>query len=172
MTTIGPAKCSIVESFAIESQTPDGKSSQPISSQFRTILPQIIASTGKNLLIIDVGLMFAMPTIVIPALRGLQPERYPDETLSLSASQATWFASMALFMVPIGCLVSGWVAERIGRKRSMLLACIPPIVAWPMLGLAPNIETLFVANVLLGVGSGFTEAPVTTYIAEIWYVGG
>lgn len=167
MIADNPEKSVVVESFVIEPEaTPE-----PKSSQFRTILPQILASTGKNLLIIDVGLMFAMPTIVIPALRGLQPERYADETLSLSASQATWFASMAIVVIPMGCAVSGWVAERIGRKRSMLLSCVPHIVAWPMLAGAHNVETLFAGSFLLGVGSGFSEAPVTTYIAEIWYVG-
>lgn len=52
---------------------------------------QILASTAKNLLLIDIGLAIAFPTIVIPALRGLQPNKYPNETIQFTAEQATWY---------------------------------------------------------------------------------
>lgn len=41
-------------------------------SAFRRILPQVLASSAKNLLLLDLGLAVAFPTIVIPALRGLK----------------------------------------------------------------------------------------------------
>lgn len=41
-------------------------------SAFRRIMPQILASSAKNLLLLDLGLAVAFPTIVIPALRGLK----------------------------------------------------------------------------------------------------
>lgn len=41
-------------------------------STFRRILPQILASSAKNLLLLDLGMAVSFPTIVIPALRGLK----------------------------------------------------------------------------------------------------
>lgn len=41
-------------------------------STFRRILPQILASSAKNLLLLDLGMAISFPTIVIPALRGLK----------------------------------------------------------------------------------------------------
>lgn len=140
----------------------------PAYSRFRTLLPQIIASTGKNLLLIDLGLAVAFPTIVIPALRGLQPERNPGETLHFTVAQASWFGSLAYILKPCGSALSGWVAERIGRKRAMLLVNVPHIIGWPMLYFAQSVEEVFAAAVLLGLGVGFMEAPVVTYVGEIW----
>lgn len=57
---------------------------------FRTILPQILASTAKNLLLLDLGMAVSFPTIVIPALRGLKAHDSAD-FLSLTDSQASWF---------------------------------------------------------------------------------
>lgn len=58
--------------------------------KFRTILPQILASTAKNLLLLDLGMAVSFPTIVIPALRGLKPHDSHD-ILSLTDVQASWF---------------------------------------------------------------------------------
>lgn len=133
----------------------------------------------------------AFPTIVIPALRGLQKERNPDEILYFTAEQASWFGrvvsiDIVVFLViiklflysgsisficqPIGSVLSGWVSEPIGRKRAMILVNIPHIIAWLMLYFATSLEEIFVASVLLGLGVGFMEAPIVTYVGEIWYV--
>ena len=54
-------------------------------SSFRRILPQVLASTAKNLLLFDLGLAVAFPTIVIPALRGLK-DHDKDEFLEFTAA--------------------------------------------------------------------------------------
>lgn len=38
----------------------------------------------------DFGLSIAFATILIPALMGLNPALNPNETLSISAEEATW----------------------------------------------------------------------------------
>lgn len=58
--------------------------------KFRTILPQILASTAKNLLLLDLGMAVSFPTIVIPALRGLKAHDNQD-ILSFTDVQASWF---------------------------------------------------------------------------------
>ena len=57
--------------------------------KFRTILPQILASTAKNLLLLDLGMAVSFPTIVIPALRGLKA--HDKDFLSFTDVQASWF---------------------------------------------------------------------------------
>lgn len=63
--------------------TVDTEKHQQISS-FRRILPQILASSAKNLLLLDLGMAVSFPTIVIPALRGLK-EHDQDSILSFTA---------------------------------------------------------------------------------------
>lgn len=76
--------------------------------------------------------------------------------------------SIAYILKPIGSAMSGWVAELIGRKRAMLLVNIPHIMAWTMLFYAQSTVEIFMAAILLGLGIGFMEAPVVTYVGEIW----
>lgn len=61
---------------------------KPIS-RFRQIIPQILASTAKNLLLLDLGMAVSFPTIVIPALRGLKAHDNSD-FLTFTDSQASW----------------------------------------------------------------------------------
>lgn len=65
-------------------------------STFRTILPQILASTAKNLLLLDLGMAVAFPTIVIPALKGLKAHDNND-FLTLTDAQASWFGKKRLY---------------------------------------------------------------------------
>lgn len=43
---------------------------------------------AKNLLLLDLGMAIAFPTIAIPVLRGLQPD--PNEVIHMTAEQSTW----------------------------------------------------------------------------------
>lgn len=136
------------------------------AGKFRTVLPQILASTAKNFLLLDLGMAVAFPTIVIPALRGLK-NRAPDEFLHFDPAQASWFGSVAYICQPIGSVLSGIILEPLGRKRSMILVNIPHIIGWLMLHFAGSLEEMYIAAVLLGLGVGFMEAPIVTYVGEI-----
>lgn len=76
-------------------------------------------------------------------------------------------ASIAYICQPIGSVLSGVVLEQLGRKRAMMIVNVPHIVAWLMLYYATNLKMLFMADILLGLGIGFMEAPVLTYVGEI-----
>lgn len=131
------------------------------------MLPQVIACSVKNLLLIDLGLAVGFSTIVIPVLSGLQADRNPNETLRFDAVQMSWFGSMVFLTQPIGAIASGWITEAIGRKRAMLLVNVPHITAWLMFYFASSLTDMFVANVLLGLGIGLMESPILTYVGEI-----
>lgn len=130
---------------------------------------QILASTAKNMLLIDIGLAIAFPTIVIPVLRGLQADRSGGtETLHFTAEQASWYGSLGFVGQPIGSALSGWLTEPIGRKRAMILVNIPHIIAWTLMYFARSATEINVAAVLIGLGTGLMEAPILTYVGEIW----
>uniref|UniRef100_A0A182VVZ1 Major facilitator superfamily (MFS) profile domain-containing protein n=1 Tax=Anopheles minimus TaxID=112268 RepID=A0A182VVZ1_9DIPT len=146
-------------------QPEDDKQRQEVSN-FRRILPQILASTAKNFLLLDLGMAVAFPTIVIPALRGIK-NRAPDEFLHFTPQQASWFGSIAYICQPVGSVLSGIILEPLGRKRSMILVNIPHIIGWFMLHFAGSLEEMYTAAILLGLGVGFMEAPIVTYVGEI-----
>lgn len=69
---------------------------------------------------------------------------------------------------PIGSALSGWITEPIGRKHSMIFLNIPHLIAWLMLHFANTHAEMYIAALLLGLGVGLMEAPVVTYVGEIW----
>ncbi|XP_063708964.1 facilitated trehalose transporter Tret1-like [Culicoides brevitarsis] len=135
-------------------------------STFRRILPQIFASTAMNFLFVGFGMGVAIPTIVIPALTGLK-NRDENEFLRFTDVQASWFASVSYISQPFGSLLSAVILEYLGHRKSMILVDILHIIGWLMLYFASSVVELFIAVVILGIGVGFIEAPILTYVGEI-----
>lgn len=76
--------------------------------------------------------------------------------------------SIAYIVKAIGGALSGWVSEKIGRKTTMILVNLPHLIAWPIVFFANSSVQVFLALILLGVGNGFMEPVVITYVGEIW----
>lgn len=62
---------------------------------------QFLACSAKNLVVFDFGLGISFPTILIPALTGLNSELNQNETLTISPEQATWMGIRFEFRIPI-----------------------------------------------------------------------
>lgn len=56
------------------------------------MVSQVLATTIKNIHLIDLGLIMAMPGIVIPALSGIQNEHNRDEFLTITSTQSSWMS--------------------------------------------------------------------------------
>lgn len=157
-------------------------------SKLIRMVSKFIASIAKNILLFNLGLAVSFPTIVVPVLRGLQSNRNPNEILSFDDDQSSWYGmfvcypnyilmfkifsitgSIAFLAQPIGSMLSGILTERLGRRRSMMLVNIPHFIAFVMLAFASSLADLYLAALLLGLGVGFMEAPVITYVSEIRY---
>lgn len=122
---------------------------------------------ARNLITMNTGLFEGFPTLVIPSLLGFSEELNPDETLRISASQASWLASFASMSHPIGAFM-GWIlSDSIGRRKSLLLASLPLIISWIMLSCANSLLIINIAFIIMGLGFGLKEASSLTYTAEI-----
>ncbi|HVO19671.1 MAG TPA: DHA2 family efflux MFS transporter permease subunit [Anaeromyxobacter sp.] len=75
-------------------------------------------------------------------------------SLSVSQDEATWVLTSYLVSNAIVLPVSGWLANRFGRKRYYLTSVGLFTVSSFLCGLAPNLGTLVLARVLQGVGGG------------------
>lgn len=80
----------------------------------------------------------------------------------------TFFSgSLSYLTQPVGALLSGPVVDFCGRKRANFLVNIPHLVAWLLLYFSWDLPSLFIANGLLGLGTGIMEAPINSYVGEI-----
>lgn len=66
----------------------------------------------------------------------------------------------------VGALIGGWVANRIGRKLSMIVVASGYIVFCLLSALAWDITSLWVARVLLGLTIGISLVAVPVFVAE------
>ncbi|KAL7728352.1 hypothetical protein ACLKA6_007446 [Drosophila palustris] len=137
-------------------------------SNFRRALPQFLAVSIKNILLFGYGMTLGFPTIVIPAIQGGEgrSEAHNGEIV-LNKDEISWFSSINLICVPLGCLFSGLLTQPLGKRRAMQFVNLPILAAWLMFHFATSTEHLYAALCLAGLGGGLMEAPVLTYVAEI-----
>nr|XP_012225934.1 PREDICTED: facilitated trehalose transporter Tret1 [Linepithema humile] len=121
------------------------------TSKLRQALPQCCAVGAKNLLLLTFGSTLGFSTILIPALQR------EDSDIKVSMEELTWISSLNLFLVPIGCFVSGPLSQYLGRKRMMMLTNIPFVMAWLVFHYSSNPAMLFAALAITGLTGGLLE---------------
>ncbi|PZC80035.1 hypothetical protein B5X24_HaOG215504 [Helicoverpa armigera] len=129
----------------------------------RTALPQFLAVSAKNLLLLGYGMTLGFSTILMPAVQNPKD----GEILHLNKSEISWISSINLIVVPVGCALSGIVTSPIGRRRAMQMVNVPFFIAWLIFHYSTTTGHLYGALFLTGLAGGLLEAPVLTYVAEI-----
>jgi sugar porter (SP) family MFS transporter len=84
---------------------------------------------------------------------------------------STWMQEVlviaVLIGVMIGALIGGTVADRVGRRRTLVWGAILFIAGSILAPLSPNVYVLFVARTLLGIAVGFTSVTAPVYVSEL-----
>ncbi|GMP59817.1 hypothetical protein CsSME_00022945 [Camellia sinensis var. sinensis] len=62
----------------------------------------------------------------------------------------------------IGCLLSGWIADGVGRRRAFQLCALPMII-----GASISLEGMLLGRFLVGTGLGVGPAVASLYITEV-----
>ncbi|XP_050437238.1 uncharacterized protein LOC126843634 [Adelges cooleyi] len=128
----------------------------------KATLAQSLATIAQSFLLIGLGMELTIPTLVIGDL-------YQDksEGFRLSTTEASWFGSILYVCHPTGSFLSGFLQERFGRKRCMLMANVPSILGWILLYFTESTTMLYAASLSMGMSIGFSEAPILSYVGEI-----
>jgi MFS transporter, SP family, galactose:H+ symporter len=118
------------------------------------LLIAIIAATG--------GLLFGFDTGVISGALPFLKDNWAldDRTVAL-------LTTGVLIGAVIGALFSGRLADRLGRKKMIIVNALIFAVGAVGCGYAASIETLIAMRVLVGIAIGITSYVVPMYIAEI-----
>ncbi|XP_017077506.1 solute carrier family 2, facilitated glucose transporter member 6 [Drosophila eugracilis] len=139
----------------------------PPGEQTRAVRRQVIAVILANVGVFSTGMTLAMPTATMYQLKDI------TEPVHLEGSQFTWFASVNALSAPLGGLLSAFLLDRIGRKRSLIVLNVLTIVAWILLATPSQSDSkaffwqLIASRFLLGIGMGLASAPPGVYAAEI-----
>ncbi len=109
------------------------------------------------------GLLFGYDWVVIG---GAKP--FYEKYFQLSSEQLIgWANSCALLGCLLGSLISGWMSDRFGRKKLLLLAAILFAVSSGLTGLAGSFQAFVIWRIAGGVAIGIASNVSPTYIAEV-----
>ncbi|EPC3540870.1 sugar porter family MFS transporter [Aeromonas hydrophila] len=109
------------------------------------------------------GLLFGYDWVVIGGAKPFY-EAYFSIT---DPAQSGWAMSSALVGCVFGAAISGWSADRFGRKKPLILAAILfTISAWGTAA-ASNFDLFVIYRIVGGIGIGLASALSPMYIAEI-----
>lgn len=89
----------------------------------------------------------------------------------LSFSWNQFIAASSVFIgQPLGSVLSAFLTDGLGRRKTMLLVNIPNITAWLLLARTNSLTVIYFAFASFGFGAGLCEAPIMTYLGEIWWI--
>lgn len=113
-----------------------------------------IAALGGVLYGYDMGIIAAAAIFV-------------KRSFALSTIAEEWVVSIVLIGAMTGAIVGGAVADRIGRRTTLVWAAGIFIFGSLLAPLAPNVAVLIVARAVIGLGIGFTSVTAPVYVSEL-----
>lgn len=155
-TTIEPSTPTLEPAAASTSATQpllSSKSSEDAPSKEESLSRQIFLS-----------LVLIIPTIAPGMSMGYSAIAL--DQLPLTISQASWFASLVYIGAPIGCLLSGPILDKLGRKPALILIGLVGLGGWLLITYSLTITNLFIGRFLTGLSEGLSANPAAIYIAE------
>uniref|UniRef100_A0A0K8V0B4 Solute carrier family 2, facilitated glucose transporter member 6 n=1 Tax=Bactrocera latifrons TaxID=174628 RepID=A0A0K8V0B4_BACLA len=148
MTENNPVKSEELESLT----TKNGKTAQivsglnrptekiPLGEQSRAVRRQELMVLLGNIGLLSTGMALSLPTVTLRQLMD------PNETVHLSESQASWFASINTLSCPLGGLLSGFLLDKMGRKNTLYVLNGIALASWALMALAveSNADIVFI----------------------------
>ncbi len=107
------------------------------------------------------GLLYGFDTAVISGAIG-----YLQEIYNLSPAMEGWVISCVMIGGVTGVALSGFLSDRWGRKKLLMMSAIFFIISALGSAFAIDVTTLVLARILGGLGIGFASALSVTYISE------
>ncbi|KAI0009750.1 general substrate transporter [Xylariaceae sp. FL0662B] len=84
-----------------------------------------------------------------------------DSTKQGGLAAAYYFGGMC------GCFIGGWVGDKVGRKRGVLVGAAFGIVGAALMAASVNSDMFICARVVTGLGIGFINAIVLPWVSEL-----
>lgn len=107
------------------------------------------------------GLLFGFDTAVISGAINLIKSQF-----SLSTTMEGWMVSSGLLGCIIGVLMTAFLSDRIGRKKTMIIAGSMFFLSGVGCAFAPSMTLLIISRMIGGVGVGMASVVSPMYIAE------
>ncbi|XP_026730603.1 facilitated trehalose transporter Tret1-2 homolog [Trichoplusia ni] len=128
--------------------------------RYSPLWKQTLAASVPILLTFVNGLTSGYSAILLPQLKTDNGPIPSDE------DTASWIAAMAALPMAPGCLVSGWMMEKFGRRTSHYITCVPMIVGWILIASCNNLGLMLIGRFFTGLCAGLFGPLIPVYIGE------
>ncbi|XP_019870604.1 facilitated trehalose transporter Tret1 isoform X2 [Aethina tumida] len=135
--------------------------SQSIFSMFQGTLPQLIAVLSGTLVAVSDGMNYGWTSPVIPILLG------ENSHIKTTLHECEWLEHILNIGAFSGLPVTIYLVDKIGRKKSLLLASFSSLLCWIIIALANRMEYFYVARFFCGMSGDMAFVSGPMYIAEI-----
>lgn len=95
------------------------------------------------------------------------PKFNKDDALIVTDDQVAWVVNLMYVGVGIGSLVPFLLMDRIGRKRTLMIATLPKMISWILIGTAKELTSLYIGRIIAGIGCGVTYSVMPMYMGEV-----
>lgn len=123
-----------------------------------------VAACTVNIVSFVCGTSLGWTSPEIPLLKNLTTS--PLEEI-ITSSQEGWVGSFLPLAAAIGPLGGGVLADKVGRKKALLIANVPFFIAFLMNVFANSIYYFFLSRFLCGLGIGIIFTALPMYMGEI-----
>ncbi len=122
------------------------------------------AKTYNRSLLLVAGLGGLLYGIDVGIIAGALP--YLEATSGLNAQQLSFVVAAVLMGTVISTVFAGLLADRLGRKRLMILSGMLFAASIPMIALSHGYEPLILGRLCQGISAGLIGVVVPLYLAE------
>lgn len=117
---------------------------------------------SASILAIGAGTALAWTSPVLPILQEKN-----NTILVITEEEASWIGACLPIGAIVGALPAGTIADKLGRKKALLLLAIPFILSWFLIVLVKAVWMLYAARFIVGAAVGAVCCIVPNYIGEI-----
>lgn len=132
-----------------------------IFRMFAGTLPQMMAVFCGTISAVSDGMQYGWSAPFIPVLEE------PDSPVKISSSDTVWLEQIYMMGSVCGLAVTIYMVDRVGRKKSILLAAVFSLIAWVLIAIADHVAYLYVARFTTGLCGDVAFVAAPMYVAEI-----
>ncbi|KAG5864335.1 hypothetical protein JTB14_013320 [Gonioctena quinquepunctata] len=125
------------------------------------------AATSVNFMTFVAGTGFAWSSPCVPKLTGAVDPAFNPLPHPATIHEISWITSLHNLGSLCGPLFTGYIASRLGKKRTLIMFSIPQVVSNVILIFANDVIHFYVSRFLLGMSTGCVFSIIPSYVAEI-----
>lgn len=124
-------------------------------------LIQFFVTSAATILSITDGMCVAWSAPMVPYFISERSH------IKMNQTEAEWIETCFLIGVVSAIPITAFILNKLGRKKSILLASVILLISWISIACATKKEVIYAARVFTGVGINIGFVSIPTYVAEI-----